>query len=196
MIQITPQMRILVAVAPADFRKGIDGLARLCKEQLERDPFCGWMFVFRVLPASDGGEGAGLRWTRLLAVPQTFVQRAPRCGCPGTTAKPGSTPSRPQPSSADPPMANRIGPSPPRRISRADNNFARVPKGHGSSTPVLTRRAAATCSSRRGAALAGGDVASCSPTTPRPPPPRAVRRERLQSDRESIGHMPCVRHCG
>ncbi len=47
MIQITPQMRILVAVEPADFRKGIDGLARLCKEQLARDPFCGWVFVFR-----------------------------------------------------------------------------------------------------------------------------------------------------
>jgi transposase len=47
MIQITPQMRILVAVEPADFRKGIDGLARLCKEQLKRDPFGGWVFVFR-----------------------------------------------------------------------------------------------------------------------------------------------------
>ena len=31
MLQITPQMKILVAVAPADFRKGIDGLAQLCK---------------------------------------------------------------------------------------------------------------------------------------------------------------------
>jgi len=29
MIQITPQMRILVAVDPVDFRKGIDGLAAL-----------------------------------------------------------------------------------------------------------------------------------------------------------------------
>ena len=47
MIQITPQMRILVALEPADFRKGIDGLARLCTEQLKRDPFCGWVFVFR-----------------------------------------------------------------------------------------------------------------------------------------------------
>jgi len=47
MIQVTPQMRILVAVEPADFRKGIDGLARLCKEELKRDPFCGWVFVFR-----------------------------------------------------------------------------------------------------------------------------------------------------
>ena len=26
MIQITPQMRILVAIEPCDFRKGIDGL--------------------------------------------------------------------------------------------------------------------------------------------------------------------------
>ncbi len=47
MIQVTPQMRILVALEPADFRKGIDGLARLCTEQLKRDPFCGWVFVFR-----------------------------------------------------------------------------------------------------------------------------------------------------
>ena len=47
MIQVTPQMRILVAVEPADFRKGIDGLARVCKEVLQQDPFRGWVFVFR-----------------------------------------------------------------------------------------------------------------------------------------------------
>lgn len=47
MIQITPQMRILVAIEPADFRKGIDGLARVCKDELRHDPFAGWMFVFR-----------------------------------------------------------------------------------------------------------------------------------------------------
>ena len=47
MIQVTPQMRILVAVEPADFRKGIDGLARICKKELKRDPFCGSVFVFR-----------------------------------------------------------------------------------------------------------------------------------------------------
>mgnify|MGYP003330212171 CR=1 FL=1 len=47
MIQITPQMRILVAVEPADFRRGIDGLAQLCKETLKQDPFGGWIFVFR-----------------------------------------------------------------------------------------------------------------------------------------------------
>jgi len=46
-IQITPQMRILVAVEPADFRRGIDGLARLCRQALRSDPFSGAVFVFR-----------------------------------------------------------------------------------------------------------------------------------------------------
>ena len=47
MIQVTPQMRVLVAVDPVDFRKGIDGLARVAREELSRDPFSGWLFVFR-----------------------------------------------------------------------------------------------------------------------------------------------------
>lgn len=47
MIQITPQMRVLVAVEPADFRRGIDGLARMCREILGSDPFSGTAFVFR-----------------------------------------------------------------------------------------------------------------------------------------------------
>lgn len=47
MIQITPQMRVVVAVEPADFRRGIDGLARQCKEVLKHDPLSGWVFVFR-----------------------------------------------------------------------------------------------------------------------------------------------------
>ena len=47
MIQVTPQMRILVAIEAADFRKGIDGLAGLCRTVLETDPFSGCVFVFR-----------------------------------------------------------------------------------------------------------------------------------------------------
>ena len=47
MIQLTPHMRILVAVAPVDFRRGIDGLARACREVFETDPFSGAVFVFR-----------------------------------------------------------------------------------------------------------------------------------------------------
>jgi len=46
-IQLTPQMRILVAVEAQDFRKGIDGLARVCREVLAADPFSGRVFVFR-----------------------------------------------------------------------------------------------------------------------------------------------------
>jgi transposase len=46
MIQLTPQMRILLAVKPVDFRSGIDGLAKICRTHLA-DPFCGTVFVFR-----------------------------------------------------------------------------------------------------------------------------------------------------
>lgn len=47
MIQITPHMRVLVAVEPADFRRGIDGLAALCRTELASDPFGGTLFIFR-----------------------------------------------------------------------------------------------------------------------------------------------------
>jgi transposase len=46
MIQITPHMRILVAVEPVDFRKGIDGLVAVCRHKLQSDPFSGTLFVF------------------------------------------------------------------------------------------------------------------------------------------------------
>jgi transposase len=39
-------MRILVAIEPVDFRKGIDGLAALCRQALSSDPLCGALFVF------------------------------------------------------------------------------------------------------------------------------------------------------
>lgn len=47
MIQVTPQMRILVATAAVDFRKGIDGLAQLCRAVLGADPMRGAVIVFR-----------------------------------------------------------------------------------------------------------------------------------------------------
>ena len=47
MLSIAPQMRILVAIKPADFRKGIDGLAGMCRHMLREDPFSGCVFVFR-----------------------------------------------------------------------------------------------------------------------------------------------------
>ena len=64
MIQITPQMRVLVAIEAVDFRKGIDSLARLCREHLYADPFSGCLFVLyirravmRMRPAGQGGLG-------------------------------------------------------------------------------------------------------------------------------------------
>ena len=47
MITLAPQMRILVAVEPVDFRNGIDGLGGVCRRRLQRDPLSGSVFVFR-----------------------------------------------------------------------------------------------------------------------------------------------------
>jgi len=46
MLQLSPQTRILVAVEPVDFRKGIDGLCQLCRAKLLHDPMSGAVFVF------------------------------------------------------------------------------------------------------------------------------------------------------
>ena len=46
MIQITPHMRILVAIDRVDGRKGIDWVAQLCREKLAEDPFSGCLFLF------------------------------------------------------------------------------------------------------------------------------------------------------
>jgi len=46
-IQVTPQMRVRVAVEPTDFRRGIDGLAKVCRQELGADPSGGGVFVFR-----------------------------------------------------------------------------------------------------------------------------------------------------
>jgi transposase len=70
-IQLTPQMRILVAVEAVDFRKGIDSLAALCRQKLEADPFSGWVFVFRSRSATSikvlvyDGQGFWLAQKRL-----------------------------------------------------------------------------------------------------------------------------------
>src|SRR6058998_2259933 len=71
MIQITPQMRILVAVEAVDGRKGIDSLAQLCREKLNADPFSGCLFLFRSRSATSlkilvyDGQGFWLAQKRL-----------------------------------------------------------------------------------------------------------------------------------
>ena len=47
MLQLTPQSRIFLAVQPVDFRKGIDGLAALCRNLLHENPLGGTVYVFR-----------------------------------------------------------------------------------------------------------------------------------------------------
>lgn len=47
MLQLSPQSRVLLAVAPVDFRKGIDSLAGLCLNQLNQDAMSGTIFLFR-----------------------------------------------------------------------------------------------------------------------------------------------------
>lgn len=47
MLQLSPSMRIFVCLQFVDLRKGIDGLAAVCRNQLEKDPFQGALFVFR-----------------------------------------------------------------------------------------------------------------------------------------------------
>ena len=46
MLQLTSQQKLLLAVAPIDFRVGIDRLAALCKSKLELAPFSGMVFAF------------------------------------------------------------------------------------------------------------------------------------------------------
>lgn len=46
MIHFTPHMRIFVATSALDMRKGIDGVALVCRTKLSSDPMSGAVFVF------------------------------------------------------------------------------------------------------------------------------------------------------
>ena len=46
MLQLTPHHRLLLAVEPVDFRRGIDGLAASCKIDLSENPQSGTVFIF------------------------------------------------------------------------------------------------------------------------------------------------------
>lgn len=47
MLQISPASRMFICTQLVDFRKGIDGLAAVCRNILDQDPFQGTIFVFR-----------------------------------------------------------------------------------------------------------------------------------------------------
>ena len=71
MIPINPQMRILVAIQPVDFRKGIDGLAATCRQVLKENPMDGALFLFcnrrrhAIKVLVYDGQGFGLCQKRL-----------------------------------------------------------------------------------------------------------------------------------
>ena len=71
MISVPAGVRVLVAKKPVDFRRGADSLAALAKEELQRDPFSGTIFVFRSKRADRlkilawDGSGLILYWKRL-----------------------------------------------------------------------------------------------------------------------------------
>ena len=71
MIHLTADTHILVAIAPADFRQGIDGLAAVCRHKLSVNPRSGTVFVFinrnktMVRALSYDGSGFWLMTKRL-----------------------------------------------------------------------------------------------------------------------------------
>ena len=71
MLQLSPQSRILLATQPVDFRKGIDGLAAVCRQVLNEHPLSGAVFVFRNRSATTlkllfyDGQGYWLATKRL-----------------------------------------------------------------------------------------------------------------------------------
>ena len=71
MIAVPPGVRVLVATKPVDFRRGVDGLAALAREELQGDPFSGVIIVFRSKRADRlkiltwDGSGLVLYWKRL-----------------------------------------------------------------------------------------------------------------------------------
>jgi transposase len=75
-------LKVLIAVKPVDFRKGMVGLASLVQHELHRDPFSGIMFVFRCKRADRiklllwDGTGLVLVTKRL----ETGTFRWPRMG--------------------------------------------------------------------------------------------------------------------
>lgn len=47
MILLPPQLKILLALEPLDFRKGIESIAAVCRLKFQQDPYSGTLFVFR-----------------------------------------------------------------------------------------------------------------------------------------------------
>lgn len=84
MIQMTSHMRIFVATSPLDMRKGIDGVAKVCRLKLSSNPMSGAVFIFTnrsrkmIRLLSYDGQGYWLATKRLSQGRFPFW---PRSGC-------------------------------------------------------------------------------------------------------------------
>lgn len=91
MIQVTALTKVLVAVEPADFRRGIDGLCRLCRSLRVDDPLSGVFFVFRNRRATAikilAYDGQGF-WLCQKRLSQGKFQHWPTSGRAGDALKP------------------------------------------------------------------------------------------------------------
>ncbi len=47
MITISPNAKVYIAIEAVDFRNGIDGLGRICRDKIRQNPMGGAFFVFR-----------------------------------------------------------------------------------------------------------------------------------------------------
>ncbi len=47
MLQVSAHSKIFLCIDPVDFRKGVDGLLCVCRQNLEKNPYSGSLFVFR-----------------------------------------------------------------------------------------------------------------------------------------------------
>lgn len=91
MIQVTALTKVLVAVEPADFRKGIDGLRQLCRSLRVEDPMSGVLFVFRNRRATAlkilAYDGQGF-WLCQKRLSQGSFRHWPTAGGAGEALKP------------------------------------------------------------------------------------------------------------
>jgi transposase len=58
MLAIPSQVPIYIAIKPVDFRKGLDGLQKLCQSQFNKNPFDGAIFIFR----NNRGHSIKMLW--------------------------------------------------------------------------------------------------------------------------------------
>src|SRR4029078_11904696 len=88
MLQLPPQSRIFLAVQPVDFRKGIDGLAALCRQGLHDNPLDGTVDVFRNRTVTSlkllAYEGQGF-WLCTKRLSQGHFSWWPTATTPGVT---------------------------------------------------------------------------------------------------------------